>query len=122
MTQPVPRFIAPAIVVFAVSAVTLAGFGGMMIGARIYALFGAGALFCLLMLLVFEMVLSGLVSDASRYALAAGQGALTGACSSLFFFPGSGFISLLGLTAAGAAISIIIHWARELRSAMISGS
>lgn len=59
MTQPIPRFIAPTVLVLAVLAVAFAGLGGMVIGDKIYPLFGAGVLFCLGMILVFHIVLGG---------------------------------------------------------------
>lgn len=121
MTQPIPRFIAPTVLVLAVLAVAFAGLGGMVIGDKIYPLFGAGVLFCLGMILVFHIVLGGLVSAKSMYGLAAGQGALMGACGGLFLLPGSGLLTLMGLTALGAAVGVISHWALELRQSIVFG-
>ena len=91
----------------------------MVIGDRIYPLFGAGVLFCLLTILVFSIVLNGLVSDWGLYGLAGGQGALMGACGGLFFFPGSGLLVLLGLTTAGATAGAISFWWYEFRHSIL---
>lgn len=55
------------------------------------------------------------------YGLVAGQSALMGACGGLFLLPGSGLLALIGLTALGAAVGVISHWARELRRSIIFG-
>jgi len=121
MTHPIPRFIAPTVLVLAVLAVAFAGLGGMVIGDKTYPLFGAGVLCCLCMILMFHIVLGGLVSAKSMYGLVAGQSALMGACGGLFLLPGSGLLALIGLTALGAAVGVISHWARELRRSIICG-
>lgn len=59
MTHPIPRFIAPTVLVLAVLAVAFAGLGGMVIGDKTYPLFGAGVLCCLCMILMFHIVLGG---------------------------------------------------------------
>lgn len=119
MSQPIPRFIAPTVAVLALVAVSFAGFGGMAQGHKLYPLFGAGAAVCLLMALVFEIVLVTLVSRNAMYGLAAGQGALMGACGSLFFLPGSGLMSLVAITAGGAIAGAICLWWYELRYAIL---
>lgn len=121
MSQPIPRFIAPTVLVLAVLAVAFAGLGGMAIGDKIYPLFGAGVLFCLCMILVFNIVLGGLVSTRAMYGLTAGQGALMGACGGLFLLPGSGLLALIGLTALGAAVGVISQWAHEFRRSVVFG-
>jgi len=120
MTQPIPRFIGPTVVVLAVLAVTFAGLGGMAVGERVYPLFGAGALFCLGMILVFEIILNGLVSRKAMTGLAAGQGALLGACTSLFLLPGSGFLTLVGFTAGGAVFGAVSFWWYRVRYSILS--
>ncbi|WP_292034614.1 MULTISPECIES: hypothetical protein [unclassified Brevundimonas] len=121
MSQPIPRFIAPTVLVLAVLAVAFAGLGGMVIGDKIYPLFGAGVLFCLCMILVFNIVLGGLVSTRAMYGLTASQGALMGACGGLFLLPGSGLLALIGLTALGAAVGVISQWAHEFRRSIVFG-
>lgn len=115
MTKPVPRFIGPTVVVLAVLAVAFAGAGGMLVGERVYPLFGVGALFCLCMILVFEIILSGLVTQRAMIGLAAGHGALMGACASLFFLPGSGLLALLCFTAGGAVVGAVSFWWYRVR-------
>ncbi len=107
--------------VLAVLAVAFAGLGGMVIGDKIYPLFGAGVLFCLCMILVFNIVLGGLVSTRAMYGLTASQGALMGACGGLFLLPGSGLLALIGLTALGAAVGVISQWAHEFRRSIVFG-
>nr|WP_313632736.1 hypothetical protein [Brevundimonas naejangsanensis] len=119
MTKPIPRFIGPTVVVFAVLAVAFAGLGGMLMGEKVYPLFGVGALFCLCMILVFEIILSGLVTQRAMIGLAAGQGALMGACASLFFLPGSGLLVLLGYTSGGAVVGAVSFWWYRVRNSIL---
>lgn len=44
-----------------------------------------------------------------------------GACGGLFLLPGSGLLTLMGLTALGAAVGVIRHWALELRQSIVFG-
>ncbi|MNT68691.1 hypothetical protein D3C72_2069440 [compost metagenome] len=71
------------------------------------------------MILVFEIVLSGLVSRRAMFGLAAGQGALLGTCTSLFFFPGSGLLALLGFTVGGAVVGAVCFWWYEFRYSIL---
>lgn len=119
MIQPIPRFITPAVTVLAVMAVAFAGLGGMVIGEKLYPLFGAGVLFCLCMTLVFHIVVAGLISAKAMYGLTAAQGALMGVCGGLFLLPGTSLLVLIGLTALGAAVSVISYWAREFQWSIV---
>lgn len=119
MNQAIPRFIAPTVVVLAVLAVAFAGLGGMVVGERIYPLFGAGVLVCQGMLLVFEIVLSGLVTRRAMFGLTTGHGGLMAACASLFFLPGSDLPTLLGSTAGGAVLGAVCFWWYEVRHSIL---
>lgn len=116
MTKPTPAFIAPVVTVLAVSGVLFAGLGGMIVGDSLYPLLGAGALFCLLMILVFTMVLGNFASSEGRYAIAGGYGALAGVCVSLYFYPGTGWAGLLATAALGAVCALIRQWRSEIFS------
>ena len=108
--------IAPAIVFLAVGAVAFSGAGGLVPGEKARMLLGAGAGFCLIMLLVPWIMLTARPwSEWAHCGMSTAHGALGGVCYGLYFDAGSGWASLLGSSAAGAGLGFLSFWAWRLR-------
>lgn len=116
MVPPANQYLAPAIAIFAVLAVTFAGFGGLAATESHRNLFAAGASFWLLMLLVpWIFVSTRDWSQTTQSSVSVAHGGLAGLCVSLCFAPGAGWMALLAHLAAGAAIGFAIHWLLLIR-------
>ena len=117
MADTLIKRLVPAVTLLAGSAVAFSGFGGIASSEAGRVLCGAGAGFCLLMLIVPGIFLS------SRYqsvqadnALYMAVGALLGACFTLYFESGSSWLSLIGNVLIGAGLGFIMYWVYRLRS------
>lgn len=119
MKDPVLDYLTPAFVVLAVSALVLSGFGGMLSGQRIQALFGAGVGFCLLMLVVLSITLADRVSLWTQSHVVTGVGVLAGVCYHLLVVADGAWAGLIGHAAVGGLLSFVIYWARIARSPSI---
>lgn len=111
--QNPPAFIAPASAVLAVAAVAMAGFGGLIENQQLRLLFGGGAIFCLSMIAVFLVFISGL-SYGALGGICAALGALAGLCMGLFDWRGGATLALY--IVVGAAITFTCYWMRTLQS------
>lgn len=110
--------IAPAIVLLAVCSVAFSGFGGLADEEQMRTLLGAGAGFCLIMLLVpWIMLMARRWSAWAQCGMSTAYGALGGICYGLYFGAGTGWTSLLVNLAAGAGLGFLSFWARWLRYA-----
>ncbi len=108
--------------VLVVSAVFLSGWGGLVSSPKPHSLLGAGAGFCLLMLIVPGLFL--MMAERATpvmFGLATGQGAVFGLCGSLYFFAGGGLSALLQYTAAGAGFGLFSAIGGWLRDRVIYG-
>lgn len=117
MAPPANRYLAPAVAIFAVLAITFAGFGGLAATESHRKLFAAGAGFWLLMLLVPWIFRSARDwSQTTQSTASAAHGGFAGLCFSLCFAPGAEWKALLAYLAAGAAIGFASHWLLLIRS------
>lgn len=108
--------IAPAIVLLAVGAVAFSGFGGLVPGEKVRTLLGAGAGFCLMMLLVPWIMLTARPwSEWAHCGMSTAYGALWGICYGLYFGAGTGWASPLVNAAAGAGLGFLSYWAWRLK-------
>ncbi|NBW08253.1 MAG: hypothetical protein EBR82_09520 [Caulobacteraceae bacterium] len=116
MNDKPPAFLAPAVVLLAVSAVLFAGIGGLVSGGTGQKLCAAGAGFCLMMLVVPWVFLSARrLSTGADMGMAVAFGALAGLCYGLCFGAGAGLPGLVGNVALGAGAGLVAYWGRRLR-------
>lgn len=108
--------IAPAIVLLAVCAVAFSGSGGLVTGEQVRTLLGAGAGFCLIMLMVpWIMLMARRWSAWAQCGMSTAYGALGGICYGLYFGAGTGWTSPLFNLAGGAGLGFVSFWAWRLR-------
>lgn len=116
MGEQASSHISPAIVLLAVGAVAFSGAGGLVSGEKVRMLLGAGAGFCLIMLLVTWIMLSARSwSEWAHCGLSAANGALCGLCYGLYFGVGAGWASPLVNATAGAGLGFLSFWAWRLK-------
>jgi hypothetical protein len=111
-----PAFLAPAVVLLAVSAVIFAGIGGLVSGGTGQKLCAAGAGFCLMMLFVPWIFFSAKgLSTGADMGLAVVFGALGGLCYGLCFAADAGLPGLVANVAIGAGAGFMGYWGWRLR-------
>jgi len=114
MTEPRNSYFWPVVFGLSVGALIFSGFGGLVEG-KAHVLFGAGAVFCLMMLIVPAIFAGTNQSLTVESGIAAIGGVLLGICGHLYFVADGRLSGMAGHAVLGGVGGYMAYWGSLLR-------